>query len=72
MENYQNLNGNSGVSAYEIGTNYISVLFNGSLKIYTYSYGKAGSDHVENMKQLARSGRGLNAYINQYVKFSYD
>lgn len=38
-----------------------------------YSYqGKAKSNHVENMKTLARRGSGLNAYINKYVKLLND
>lgn len=72
MESYGNSSGNSGVYGYEIGNDYIRVKFSGTSKIYTYSYRKAGSHHVENMKVLARSGSGLNSYINSYVKFKYD
>lgn len=72
MERYRNSSGNSGVYGYEIGNDYIRVKFSGTSKIYTYSYRKAGSNHVENMKSLARSGSGLNSYINSYVKFKYD
>lgn len=72
MEKYRNSSGNSGVYSYEIGNEYIRVKFSGTSKIYTYSYSKAGSQHVENMKVLARSGSGLNSYINSYVKFKYD
>jgi hypothetical protein len=72
MERYGNRGGDSGVSTYEIGSDYIKVKFSGNAKIYTYSYRRAGSVHVENMKRLAKSGSGLNAYINKYVKFAYD
>lgn len=72
MESYRNLGGDSGVSAYEIGENYIKVKFHGNYKIYTYSYRKAGRNHVEQMKILARRGSGLNSYINMYVKYLYD
>lgn len=72
MERYRNSSGNSGVYGYEIGNDYIRVKFSGTSRIYTYSYGKAGSHHVENMKTLARNGSGLNSYINSYVKFKYD
>ncbi len=72
MERYRNSSGNSGVYGYEIGNDYIRVKFSGTSKIYTYSYRKAGSNHVENMKSLARGGSGLNSYINSYVKFKYD
>jgi len=73
MEPYKNSSGTSGVSAYEIGIDYIEVAFNGTPKIYTYSYdGKAGKAHVDNMKQCAISGSGLNTYINKYTKKLYD
>jgi hypothetical protein len=72
MERYKNSRGDSGVYSYEIGNDYIRVKFSGTSKIYTYSHRKAGSNHVENMKSLARSGSGLNSYINSYVKFKYD
>ncbi|GEC78155.1 hypothetical protein [Flavobacterium aquatile] len=72
MERYRNSSGNSGVYGYEIGNDYIRVKFSGTSKIYSYSYRKAGSHHVEKMKSLARSGSGLNSYINSYVKFKYD
>lgn len=72
MERYRNLGGNSGVYAYEIGNAYIKVQFS-DLSVYTYSYyGKAGKNHVDNMKQLAIQGEGLNSYINTKVKYLYD
>jgi hypothetical protein len=72
MERYRNSGGDSGVSSFEIGTNYITVRFSGSIRTYQYSYRKAGQHHVENMKRLARSGNGLNSYINRYVKNLFD
>jgi hypothetical protein len=71
MEKYANRSGQSGVSTYEIGPNYIRVRFS-SGSVYQYSYRKAGQSHVENMKQLAMQGSGLNSYINTNVKFKYD
>lgn len=68
MERYRNSGGDSGVSSFEIGADYITVKFSGSFR----SYRKAGQNHVETMKRLARSGRGLNSYINRYVKNLYD
>lgn len=70
MEKYLNRNGNSPVSYYQIAETSITVWF-GS-KSYTYSYRKAGSYHVENMKRLAISGSGLSAYITRNVKMLYD
>ncbi len=73
MERYRNSGGDSGVSSYEIGSDYIIVIFKGNSKPYRYSYGgRAGQNHVENMKKLARNGSGLNAYINNHVKYLYD
>lgn len=70
MERYRNSGRDSGVSAFEIGSDYILVQFSGTA--YRYSYRKAGQHHVETMKNLARSGSGLNSYINRYVKNLYD
>lgn len=70
MERYANTNGNSGVSRYEIGSNYIWVEFTTGI-IYEYTYASAGSSHIENMKSLALSGSGLNSYIMKYVKKNY-
>jgi len=72
MKRYSNRSGSSGVSAYEIGSDFITVKFSGTFRTYTYSYRKAGSNHVENMKRLAQSGSGLNSYINRHVKNLYD
>lgn len=70
MERYANRSGDSGVSAFEIGTNYISVMFTTG-RVYNYTYASAGSNHIEQMKILARLGSGLNSYINKYVKYKY-
>lgn len=72
MERYGNRGGNSGVNAYEIGLDFIRVRFNRKPRVYQYSYRRAGSSHVDRMKSLALNGSGLNAYINNYVKYLYD
>lgn len=66
MERYLNRSGNSPITYYQISETSITVWF-GS-KVYTYSYRKAGSYHVENMKRLAVSGSGLSAYITKNVR----
>jgi len=71
MEPYRNLSGVSGVYAYQIGSDHIHVRFSTGAT-YRYSYARAGSYHVEQMKLLAQRGSGLNSYINRYVKYSYD
>jgi hypothetical protein len=72
MERYRNSGGDSGISSYEIGNDFIIVKFIGTFRTYRYSYRKAGQHHVENMKRLARDGSGLNGHINRYVKNLYD
>jgi hypothetical protein len=72
MEKYLNKNGDSGVSSFEIGEDYIKIKFSGTIKLYKYSYRRAGQKHVENMKNLAKIGSGLNEYVNKYVKNLYD
>lgn len=71
MIRYRNLSGGSGVYAYFLGPDFIKVQFDTGA-VYRYSYRKAGSSNVEQMKALAHSGSGLNSYINRYVKFLYD
>jgi len=72
MENYLNKSGNSPISHYEIGSDYITVRFKGG-KDYTYSSrGKAGKSNVDVMKNLANSGSGLSAFITKNAKYLYD
>ena len=66
MEKYANNNGNSAISAYEIGIYYIWVEFT-SRGIYEYTYSSAGAHHIETMKSLALSGSGLNRFIKDFV-----
>lgn len=70
MERYKNLGGNSGVVAYEIGSDFIRVQFSDG-SIYLYTYASAGSHNIEHMKQLARNGQGLNSFINTIVRKAY-
>ncbi|PKG37028.1 hypothetical protein [Psychromonas sp. Urea-02u-13] len=72
MQKYADINNDSGVDSFEIHATSITVWFDGAPKSYTYSYGIAGSQHVEEMKKRALVGDGLNAYINMNVKFKYD
>ena len=70
MERYRNRGGNSGVVAYEIGPDSITVKFSDG-SIYLYTYQSAGSANIEHMKRLAIDGEGLNNFINRCVKKSY-
>lgn len=65
MDAYANLNNNSGVVAYQIGSDYIIVEFkSGQYTLYKYTYASASSTAIETMKGLAQQGRGLNSYIS--------
>lgn len=70
MERYKDIDGDSGVAAYEIGTDYIRVQFKDN-SVYLYTYASAGSNNIEQMKRLAEAGDGLNAFINKNVKKRY-
>ena len=72
MQTYADLNNDSGVSSYEIGTAYIKVWFNRNANSYVYSYSSAGEYHIEHMKKLAVAGSGLNTYIEKNVKRDYE
>jgi hypothetical protein len=71
MIRYKNQHGNSGVSAYEIGEESITVQFV-SGDTYVYTYRKPGKKHVEQMKLLAEQGEGLSTYISRMVKGMYE
>ena len=64
MTTYKNLNGESGIVAYEIFDTYIRVQFEDK-DVYVYSYESTGKDEIEHMKKLAQEGKGLNTFINQ-------
>lgn len=72
MQRYLNVDGDSNIEAYEIGTTYIDVKFFGTAKVYRYSYYSAGKANVEKMKELAREGNGLNSFIMRTVKYNYE
>jgi hypothetical protein len=70
MKRYRNLEGHSGVLAYDIRDTAIAVKFVGG-DVYDYTYAKPGRGHVEEMKRLALAGRGLSTYISQHVRDDY-
>ncbi|MFZ7119380.1 MAG: hypothetical protein ACOWWH_00325 [Eubacteriaceae bacterium] len=71
MQNYKDIDGDSGVRAYKYGDDYIVVQFK-SGSPYRYTYRSAGSQNVEHMKKLADAGDGLNAFINKNVRNDYE
>lgn len=70
MKRYQNLSGNSGVIAYECGSDHIALQFQDG-SVYEYDHTRPGRKHVERMKALALSGRGLTTYLNKFVRDNY-
>jgi len=68
---YENISGESNVSGYNIGTDFIQVMFS-SGSVYTYSYDSAGQENVEEMKRLAIAGQGLGSFIQNNVKYDYE
>jgi hypothetical protein len=70
MKRYRNLDGNSGVTAYECGDGFIRVRFvNGD--IYEYTDKTTGREHIANMQELAQAGQGLSTYVSRFVHDDY-
>jgi len=70
MQPYKSTAENSGVSAYEIGDEFIIVEFQDG-STYLYNYTSTGKHHIDQMKILALTGQGLTTYINQHVREHY-
>lgn len=70
MERYQNLGGDSGVDAFELGADHIRVQFKDGA-VYLYTYNSAGAGNIEQMKRLATAGQGLNSFIVTTVRKLY-
>ena len=65
MKRYGNRHGNSGIVAYEDEPDFIRIQFT-SGSVYLYTYDSADEDDIEEMKELAREGNGLNRFINDF------
>ena len=70
MERYANRGGHSNVVAFEIEQYSIKVQF-GDGSIYLYTSQSAGAANLDQMKQLARAGQGLNSFISRAVRKGY-
>jgi hypothetical protein len=70
LHRYQNRHRDSGVTAFEIGNDYIKVEFAGG-PLYVYNHETPGTRHVERMKRLALQGQGLSTYISRNVREKY-
>ena len=64
MTPYENRSGDSGVVAYEIGSEHIRVKFRYG-GTYLYTFNSAGRKAIEEMKALALAGTGLSTYISR-------
>jgi hypothetical protein len=60
----------TGVTGYELTDNGIILRFKDG-ELYLYDDVKPGKRHIEQMKQLAKIGKGLSTYVNQYVRDNY-
>lgn len=70
MDRYMNRGGDSGVVAYEIGDDSITVQFRDGA-VYLYTSQSAGAAALAEMQRLARAGQGLNSYIGRVVRKGY-
>lgn len=64
MKAYRDINGNSGISAYDYGDDWIKVQFKGG-DTYEYQASKIGQARITAMKAFADAGDGLNSYIKR-------
>jgi hypothetical protein len=70
VQRYANLSGDSGVRAYRLDADSITVEFADGRR-YLYTNESAGADNVEHMKQLAARGQGLSGFISTTVRNGY-
>lgn len=65
-------NPESGIVGFEINEDYIIIRFekhpNNPKEIYLYNYWRPGKKHIDAMKQLALTHKGLNTYKNQKLE----
>lgn len=70
MTRYGNLNGNSGVAAYSLENDSITVRFvNGGTYLYTSQ--SVGVENIKLMQKLAQAGQGLSTFISTHVSERY-
>lgn len=70
MQRYANKGGDSGVVAYAITADSITVQFKDGWN-YVYNSIRPGVSVVTQMKTFAESGQGLNSYISRVVKKNF-
>ena len=70
MQPYGSPGGDSGITAYACGPDWIDIRFRHG-GTYRYDGRHPGALHVIQMQRLAEAGDGLNTYINRYVRDDY-
>jgi hypothetical protein len=71
MQRYKNQSGDSGVVAYDIDTNSITIQFRDGGR-YLYTITSAGAANIAEMQRLARFGRGLCSFISRVTRDRYE
>jgi hypothetical protein len=72
VKHYANLDGHSGVSAYEIRPGEIRLRFVDRDTIYVYTGVCPGAKRVREMQRRAEAGKGLATYVNRHVRDDYE
>lgn len=70
MQSYKNRSGDSGVVAYDIGGESITVEFRGGDR-YLYTAESAGPANIVVMQRLASEGQGLCTFISKVIRNRY-
>ena len=70
MQRYLSAEKNTGIIAYEIVPDGISIKFRDG-SVYLYTIQSTGKKHIAQMRALAKKGEGLTTYINQHVRENY-
>ncbi|GLH71307.1 hypothetical protein GETHPA_28400 [Geothrix rubra] len=70
MRRYGDPAGDSRIRAFEFSADGITVEFQDGA-IYRYDHANTGLANIQQMKQLALSGKGLNRYIDRYARRNY-
>ncbi|MFD2865271.1 hypothetical protein [Mucilaginibacter antarcticus] len=70
MQQYNTNKRDTGIIAYEITADSISIKFRDG-SVYLYTKKSAGAAAIAKMKVLAEKGAGLTTYINQHVRDNY-
>ena len=70
MERYQNRGGNSGIVAFTITEDSVTLKFKDGWH-YIYNSIRPGQADVDVMKAMAKTGSGLHGFINRKIRNNY-